>query len=279
VAATVSYNRRMYGNFTVIDNLAVAPSDYDPYCITSPLDSRLPGGGGQRICGLYDVTPAKASLLDRYRTLASNYGDQYEYWQGIDMLGRVRLPNGVTFSGGVSTGQRVTDNCDVVGKVDNPSPLYCHTTAPLWAPSTKFALSYPLARKFVAAATFQSIPGLGDSTNPSVAAFYVATNAEICTVPWSKSVGRTERYGDGQSHRAQQRSQRPSESAGPAVVACLRLADHSHPRLIRSVQRAERQSSEPMEPDIRANWGRMADADFHPARAAGEVRRAVRLLI
>ena len=36
-----------------------------------------------------------------------------------------------------------------------------------------------LPQQFVAAATFQSIPGLGDSTNPSVAAFYVATNAEI----------------------------------------------------------------------------------------------------
>ena len=34
------------GGGTLTDNLAVTPADYDPYCITAPGDSRLPGGGG-----------------------------------------------------------------------------------------------------------------------------------------------------------------------------------------------------------------------------------------
>jgi hypothetical protein len=179
VAVSASYDRRMYGNFTVVDNLAVAPSDYSPYCITEPVDPRLPNGGGQQICGLYDVSPAKVSALNRFQTLAANYGNQYEHWQGIDLYVNTRIANGILVQGGLSTSQRVTDNCDVVTKVDNPSQLYCHTQTPFWAPSVKFLASYPLPKDFDIALTFQTIPGLGDSTNPYVQANYVATNAQI----------------------------------------------------------------------------------------------------
>ena len=41
-----------------------------------------------------------------------------------------RLPNGILLQGGVSTGRTVTDNCDVVTKLDNPSELYCHVALP-----------------------------------------------------------------------------------------------------------------------------------------------------
>jgi hypothetical protein len=38
--------RRIYGNFQVTDNQAVTPGDYGPSCVSTPTDSRLPGGGG-----------------------------------------------------------------------------------------------------------------------------------------------------------------------------------------------------------------------------------------
>ncbi len=41
------------------DNLDVAPSDFQSYCVTAPRDPRLPDDGGQQICGLYDIVPAK----------------------------------------------------------------------------------------------------------------------------------------------------------------------------------------------------------------------------
>jgi hypothetical protein len=49
VGLNVGYYHRQYGNFTVTDNTLVTPTDYDPYCITTPVDSRLPGGGGQEL--------------------------------------------------------------------------------------------------------------------------------------------------------------------------------------------------------------------------------------
>ena len=57
----------------VTDNLAVTPADYDPYCITAPVDARLPGGGGNEICGLYDITPEKFGQVDNLNTLREPY--------------------------------------------------------------------------------------------------------------------------------------------------------------------------------------------------------------
>ena len=64
VATTLAYYRTTWHNFRVTDNLLVSPSDYDPYCITLPVDARLPGGGGNQLCGLYNITPTKFSSVN-----------------------------------------------------------------------------------------------------------------------------------------------------------------------------------------------------------------------
>ena len=49
VSVELSYARRVYGNFLVTDNRAIGPADFDPFTVTAPIDSRLPGGGGNGI--------------------------------------------------------------------------------------------------------------------------------------------------------------------------------------------------------------------------------------
>ena len=104
VAVDVGYFRRWYGNFTVTDNLAVAPTDYDPFSVTVPVDSQLPLSG-RTIDGFLNINPSVASLpTDNHVRLSKHYGKQYENWQGVDVALSARLGGGALLQGGFSTG-------------------------------------------------------------------------------------------------------------------------------------------------------------------------------
>ena len=53
VSADVAYARRSFHSFTITDNQARDPSQYDAWTINAPSDPRLPGGGGYPITRLY----------------------------------------------------------------------------------------------------------------------------------------------------------------------------------------------------------------------------------
>ena len=112
LAVNVAYFRTWYGNFTATDNLAVGPTDYDPYCITSPVNAGLPDGGGSQICGLYDITPAQFGKVDNLVTQAEHYGKQTEVYNGVDVTLNARVGAGVVLSGAQHR-RTVTDNCAV----------------------------------------------------------------------------------------------------------------------------------------------------------------------
>jgi hypothetical protein len=195
VSLNVTYNRRSYGNFQVLDNLATTPADFDPYCITAPVDPRLPGGGGNQICGLFDINPSKFGQVNNLVTAGKNYGKIRDIYDGVDVTANARLPRGITIQGGLSTGREHVDNCDVVGKIDNtaanlpavinshlapnvsgmasPSARFCHVS-PLFLTQVKLLGVYPLPWwGLQTSTTVQSIPG------PEITALYVAPNAVI----------------------------------------------------------------------------------------------------
>jgi hypothetical protein len=181
MSADVSYFRRSYGNFPVTDNLVTSPTDFDPFSIRAPVDPRLPGGGGYVVSGLYNLNPAKFGMpAQNFVTLSSRYGKQTNVWQGVDIGLSARPRSGLLFQGGVSTGRRVTENCDVVAKLDNPSLLYCHVAEPLLT-QVKGLGSYTIPRLDVqVSGTYQNLPG------PQILANYTATNAEV-----APSLGRS----------------------------------------------------------------------------------------
>jgi hypothetical protein len=174
VAVDIGYFRRVFGNLTVTDDRSIGAADYDPFSITAPVDPRLPGGGGYVISGLYNLKPAKFGLpADILLTHAKNYGKQVRNWNGFDVTVNARLQQGVLLRGGMSTGRFSTDNCEVVGKLDNPSPLYCHSHN-AFATQVKFVGSYTVPRVDVlVSGVFQSLPG------PTLSANYTATNAVV----------------------------------------------------------------------------------------------------
>ena len=209
VSVDVAYIRRVYGNFLVTTNRALAPSDYDRFSVTAPRDTRLPDGGGYVIADLYDLNPRKTVggiPQDNYQTFSDNYGEQRLHWHGVDVNVTAR-PGNLMVAGGFSSGRTLGDNCDVVTKLNNnPSTVtgyfaptgsiqstsYCKTSALLQdyqgtPPSNIFLTqvkgyaAYTIPRIVVqVAGTLRSLPGL------PIAAFRYYTNAEV-----TPSLGRS----------------------------------------------------------------------------------------
>jgi hypothetical protein len=116
------YFRRWFGNFGVTDNLNLEPPDFGAFSVSAPTDSRLPDGGGYTVGGFYNLNPNKVTVVpNNYYTLASNYGEQIQHWNGIDITVNARPRRGLTIQGGVSTGRQETDNCAVIAGLPDAS--------------------------------------------------------------------------------------------------------------------------------------------------------------
>jgi hypothetical protein len=170
LSVNAGYFRRWYGNFRTTDNLEVTPADYSPFCVAAPVDSRLPGGGGYEVCGLYDVAPSRFGRMDNRITMSKNFGTQREVYDGVDFSVSARLPRGVVIQGGTSTGRTMTDDCFIV---DSPQALLNCRTEPPFQTQVKLLGVYPLPGGFLASATFQSLPG------PQITASYTVPNSII----------------------------------------------------------------------------------------------------
>jgi hypothetical protein len=193
----VTYTRRWFRGFSVVDNLALAPADLTPYSIVAPVDPRLPGGGGYVISGLYDVVPEKSGQVDNFVTASGGFGAWSQYFNGIDVTFNVRLGSRLLIVGGTSTGQTVADSCDVraqlpefstattgtsafgaglaTSAVTTTSP-YCHVAYGILT-QVRGLSSYRIPKIDVdLAATFQSKPGA------MLAANYTAANSIVA--PW-----------------------------------------------------------------------------------------------
>jgi len=164
MGVTVGYYRTSLGNFRVTDNQPVTPADYDPFCVTAPVDSRLPGGGGYPICGLYDIKREKFGQVNNLVRQASEFGNQTQVYNGFDIGLNARFGRGGLLAGGVSTAQTVTDSCLVVDSPQagstTPNWQFCKVTAP-WGSQTQVKLSgsYPLPWDASVSAVFQNVPG------------------------------------------------------------------------------------------------------------------------
>ena len=117
----VGYFRRWFGNFGVTDNLNLRPGDYGSFSVTAPVDARLPDGGGYTTSGFYNLNPDKVAVApNNYFTFAKDYGKQTEHWNGVDVTVNWRLPSSMTLQGGVSTGRRELNTCDVIDVCPKP---------------------------------------------------------------------------------------------------------------------------------------------------------------
>jgi hypothetical protein len=131
-----SYNRRWFGNLRVIQNAAVTPANYSQFCVTTPADPRLPGGGGQQLCGLFDIDPSLFGVNTNVITPASKFGDLTQVYDGVDVSATVRFASRLQVRGGTSTGRLAQNMCGVV--IGNPNVSVSNGSG-----TAASALSYP----------------------------------------------------------------------------------------------------------------------------------------
>jgi hypothetical protein len=129
-------------------------------------------------------------------TRASNYGEQIEHWNGVDLGVSARTDFGLRMQFGTSTGRANRDNCEVAAKVPEAlfglapfsgtnanvwSPLqYCHAQEQFLTQFKGFA-TYTIPRiDVMTSATYQSAPGT------EILANYNAPNAAV-----AQSLGRS----------------------------------------------------------------------------------------
>ena len=205
VSMTAGYYRNWYGNFFTTDNSLVTPSDFSSYCVTAPTDSRLPGGGGYPICGLYDVNPNKFGQSNSIVSQASTFGKITQQNDFIAVSVTARLGAKTQLGGGVDTGRTVNDYCfnvdspgaaaagTVVGLPSiaaNPVPFtattingqaICRIVTPFEGQTqVKGFGSYNLPKDFFVSIIYQNVSG------PPVTSTYAAPNSVI-----APSLGRS----------------------------------------------------------------------------------------
>src|SRR5205807_1678019 len=149
------------------DNLDVAPSDFTQYCVTAPTDSRLPNGGGNQICGLYDIVSTKFGVSsNNLVTFVDNTGKQTEVFNGVDIAMNARLRAGVFLTGGFATGNTHFASCDSF--VDNPKTVFGLTGSTFsycdynsgWLSQVKLTGSYTLPwQQIQIGGVLQNLPG------------------------------------------------------------------------------------------------------------------------
>jgi len=193
VSVEVSYNRRWFGNFFVVDNTATSASDYDKWTLTAPQHPLLPGAGSTHT--YYTPTAAAfARPAANYQTFETDYGEaRTAYWHGVDLGANARLTN-LTLQGGMSVGRGVRNTCDVTAKLPellvqlnvNQQLESCDVTEP-WIPAFRGLASYTIPKiDVLVSANMRSVRSImlggGDavaSNGMSLNANYIVPNTVV----------------------------------------------------------------------------------------------------
>ena len=191
LGVSAGYYRTWYGNFLVTDNQLVGPQNYSPFCITAPTDPRLGSVSGSQICGQYDIDPLLFGKTQNLITFASNFGKEYERYNGVDLGVNARLARGGLVQAGINIGNQniaavnpatgtagatagtAVSHANTCFVVNSPQQLYQCDVNPPYVTQFKVLASYALPWDIRASVNFQSLPGA------VLAAAYPATTLEI----------------------------------------------------------------------------------------------------
>ena len=192
LSATGGYYHNWDGNIRALVNEAVTPADFDPYCITTPVDKGLPGGGGQQVCGLFNVSETRfgksSQLWRNSRSLDPNGKGSTRVSDFVSGEIDTRLSSGIRVGGGVDTGRTVWDTCFVADNPQQTTIIYITSAvtqraveqrfcreAQSWLANLQIKLngSAPLPGGMMLSVTYQNVAG------QQILADYTATSTQI----------------------------------------------------------------------------------------------------
>jgi hypothetical protein len=198
---------RWFGNFLVTDNTSATVADYTQFSVTPGLiPPAPPQAGGESLPSdintttFFNVNPGVLTnpLQGLSKTMFPG-SNVYDHWFGYDVGLNARLPQGIIFQGGLSTGHQTTDFCDVQdpAKAGNNALVEMLTVAGVssslaschmqqnWLPQVKFLGSYTIPKIDVqVGASFQSIPGIEYNAQ------YAAPNSDLARPVSQGGLGR-----------------------------------------------------------------------------------------
>ncbi|HTM04316.1 MAG TPA: TonB-dependent receptor [Vicinamibacterales bacterium] len=187
ISGDFSYTYRTFHGFFRTENLSrhaggVVTGDstqyFETYQLTTPVDSRLPGGGGYPVT-VYTIRPefgavGASNYLTDEKSLGA--GERDSHWSGFDITLNARLRGGLTTSIGSSTGRSVVNTCAQDIASSNPDPRGCNNVAPFQSTIRGLA-SYTIPKiDVLISGTFRSEPPL------SLSASMVVPNSTIAAV-------------------------------------------------------------------------------------------------
>jgi hypothetical protein len=183
----VGYFRRSLTQYatsgTVTDNLAISPTDVGTFYLTAPTDPRLPGGGGYRIGPLYDINPDVFGRVNNLVKPTDEVGEDTRLFNGVDVTFNLRSANGVTFTGGTSTGKVENDTCELRNAVPDNYLLnpYCHQESP-WLTSFRGLVSFTIPKIDVnVSSVIQDKPNIGTDQIASLVATYTLSASDLAS--------------------------------------------------------------------------------------------------
>ena len=184
ISVTVGYYHRKFYNLQVADNQNLTLSDWTPFSINTPTDTRL-AQSGQPIA-LYNLSPTKVGVAtDNLLTYSTQNSTVYN---GFEIAGNMRREKLLLF-GGVTIERRVSSECDGSSSTgnsstglssarDNPNALrFCDSIVPgsgtfgVFRATAKASAAYMFPYDIQLSGSFLAAPG------SNVSAYYTITSA------------------------------------------------------------------------------------------------------
>ena len=169
LSVTAGYYRRDFYNIQVTDNQNLDLTQWTPYSINTPADSRLPLAG-QPISMYTLTTGGFSAVVDNLVTFSTQNKTTYN---GVEFTANARGTKYLLF-GGVTTDRRASTTCDgdttaTTGR-DNPNGLRFCDSVPPYLTTVKASAAYTFPYDIQLSGSFSSIPVLLVNANYTVTA-------------------------------------------------------------------------------------------------------------